>query len=717
MQTRVKPFIYILSAFSFSAFAQEPANDTLSHQIQEVIVTTGQIEPQSINKSVFNVRVISREDILRQAANNMADVLNQYLNINVMPNSGSGRSTVSMFGLDSQYLKILIDNIPLVSDTGLGNNIDLTQINLDDVDHIEIIEGAMGVTHGANAVSGIINIITRKNTEHKWEINTTVQEESIGDEYAPLTDKGRHIQSLRIAHTINPNWFVAVGANRNDFTGFKDTRGGRDYTDYNPNDLTNNRGYSWLPKEQVFSNALLRYQKGTTRVFYRFEFFNEDVDFYNPIVSTEIVGTNLLRYGIDRKYNTNKFYHHLNGVGKVLSLDYNVSASYQKQQRNLEEFKYYIQTGESVPRIDAPYQETEVLYSTGTLSNFFRNKRANLQIGYELVNTNGYSSANSGDFSNPDQQDVNLKKRLENYDVFATSEVSVIDRFSFRPGIRYSFQNKFEDQWAASLGFRQLFDHALELRASYGKSYRTPSYDELYTYFVDSNHNLQGNPDLTPEEGQSVELGLKKMWSFTSGVVLSSAINTSYLDVNDRIELAVVSAEPLEYKYININKYKMWNVSTTHAVKYNNLEARLGVTLVGLSRKIDTGIAQSDDKFLFNFQLNANVAYTVPQWQTVFSAYYKLNGVQQQFVDNGSLTNPAFELQKLDSFGLLEASARKSFFGKRLDATIGGRNLLDVVNVRSNVASGAGPHAEGSTNLLMGYGRSYFLKLTYNLNF
>jgi len=717
MQTRVKPLIYILSAFSFSAFAQEPANDTLSQQIQEVIVTTGQIEPQSINKSVFNVRVISREDILRQAANNMADVLNQYLNINVMPNSGSGRSTVSMFGLDSQYLKILIDNIPLVSDTGLGNNIDLTQINLDDVDHIEIIEGAMGVTHGANAVSGIINIITRKNTTHNWEINTTVQEESIGNEYAPLTDKGRHIQSIRIAHTLNPNWFVAVGANRNDFTGFKDTRGGRDFTDYNPTDITYNRGYSWLPKEQVFSNALVRYQSGTTRLFYRFEFFNEDVDFYNPIVSTEIVGTNLLRYGIDRKYNTNKFYHHLNGVGKVLSLDYNVSASYQKQQRNLEEFKYYIQTGESVPRIDTPYQETEVLYSTGTLSNFFKNKRANLQIGYELVNTNGYSAANSGDFSNPDQQGVNLKKRLENYDVYATSEVSVTDRFSFRPGFRYSFQNKFDDQWAASLGFRQLFNHALELRASYGKSYRTPSYDELYTYFVDSNHNLQGNPNLTPEEGQSVELGLKKMWSFTSGVVLSSAINTSYLDVNDRIELAVVSAEPLEYKYININKYKMWNVSSTHAVKYNNLEARLGVTLVGLSRKIDTGIAQSDDKFLFNFQLNANIAYTVPQWQTVFSAYYKLNGVQQQFVDNGSLTNPAFELQKLDSFGLLEASARKSFFDKRLDVTIGGRNLLDVVNVRSNVASGAGAHAEGSTNLLMGYGRSYFLKLTYNLNF
>ena len=48
---------------------------------------------------------------------------------------------------------------------GLGNNTDLTQLNLDDVQQIEIVEGSMGVEYGANAVSGIINIITKERIE------------------------------------------------------------------------------------------------------------------------------------------------------------------------------------------------------------------------------------------------------------------------------------------------------------------------------------------------------------------------------------------------------------------------------------------------------------------------------------------------------------------------------------------------------------------------
>lgn len=718
MQHPAKSFLYICSFIGFSAFAQEKVTDSIKATKLDEVVVTGQIEPQSINKSVFNVRTISRADIQRQAANNLADVLNQYLNISVLPDSGAGRSTVSMFGLSGQYLKILVDNIPLVSDTGLGNNIDLTQINLDDVDHIEIIEGSMGVTHGANAVSGIINIITKKNIQTKFEVGATLQEESVGDEYELLSGQGRHIQALRAAYAINDNWFASVGANRNDFGGYLDDRGGRDYTPYDVNDPQHNRGYSWLPKEQLFTNALLRYQKNNTRIFYKFDYFNEDIDFYNPIVNDRLSDIGVLRWSEDRRYNTNRFYHHLNAVGKLASMDYNVSFSYQKQERNIEEFDYYIQLFKEDRNREQTYQETKVLYSTGTLSNFFKNKTVDLQLGYEAVNTNGYSSALTGNFSDDDQGSDNLEKRLENYDVFSAAEIKLSERFSVRPGFRYSFQSQFEDQWAASFGVRQLLNHGFEARGSYGRSYRTPTYDELYTYFVDANHNLQGNPDLIPETSNSVEASLKKITFKASGLQLSNIFSASYMDVNDRIEEAIVATSPsLQYKYINIDKYKMWNLALTNQLNYNNWQAKLGMSLVGVSRSIDTGLIQSDDKFLYTFQLNANVGYMVPKWNTLFSVYYKFNGKQQQYMQNNSLSDPEFELQEIDSYGLLDASIKKSFFKNRLDATIGGRNLLDVVNVTSSVAAGASAHTAGSTNILLGYGRSYFLKLTYNLNF
>ena len=717
MQIGKRVLFPLLTITTLSLHAQQQPSDSVRTTRLDEVVVTGQIEPQSLKKSVFNVRVISAEDIRRQAGNNLADVLNQYLNITIQPQSGEGRSTVSMFGLDGQYLKVLVDNVPLVSDTGLGNNIDLTQINLDDIEQIEIIEGAMGVTHGANAVSGIINIITKKSSRHKWEITATAQEETVGEEYSPLVGEGRHIQAFRAAHTINDNWYVAIGANRNDFEGYRGAFGGKEFTN-NPNDPGQQRGYSWQPKEQLFTNALLRYQKSNTRVFYRFEYFDENIDAYSPILLNEYVdGTGVLIYANDRRYFTNKLYNHLNAVGRFAKIDYNISASYQKQQRDVEQFKYYIQTDTEANNTEQTYQETEVWYSTGTFSNFIKTGKVDLQLGYELVNTNGYSSALAGYFNDDNNGDTDLKKSLGNYDVFTVAEAKVTERFSIRPGFRYSFQSKFEDQWAGSLGLRYLMDHGYQTRLSYGRSYRTPNYDELYTYFVDSNHNLQGNADLKPESGHSIEASIKKQTFGNSGLEMTNALTAGFITVDDRIELAVTATFPsFRYRYINIDSYKLWNLATTHQLQYENLQAKAGVSVTGISRTINTGLASSDDNYLTTWQFNTSIGYTVPKWNnTVFSLYYKHNGKQQQYVQNSSLSDPQFVLNEIEPFGLMDASIRSTFFKKQLDVTLGARNLLNVVNIQSSQAAG-GTHSAGSTNILMGYGRSYFLKLTYNLN-
>ena len=164
-------FLIIFYLIGFSQTEYETAQDM--NNLEEVVVT-GQYNPQSIRKSVNSVIVINREQIENQAANNLADLLNYNLNLTVIPNAQSGKSTISFFGLDAQYFNVLIDNIPLVSDNGLGNNIDLTQINLDDIARIEIVEGAMGVEYGANAVSGVINIITKTSIDNNWRVQAFI---------------------------------------------------------------------------------------------------------------------------------------------------------------------------------------------------------------------------------------------------------------------------------------------------------------------------------------------------------------------------------------------------------------------------------------------------------------------------------------------------------------------------------------------------------------
>ncbi len=709
--------LFLCFIISHSGFGQKIQQDSISSDQLEEVVVTGQFGPQSIKKSLFNVRVITKQDIKNLAANNLSDVLNQYLNINIRTSGSDGRSTVSMFGLDSQYFKILVDNVPLVSDTGLGTNIDLTQVNLDDIEQIEIIEGSMGVIYGANAVSGILNIITKKRSLYKWEITATVQEETVSDEFA-LFDKGRHIESAKITHNINDDWFVSIGGNRNDFAGFYDGRQGKDH-------ILNDglRGHSWLPKEQLAGNALIGYNKNAFRFFYKFDYFGENVDFYDRVV---IPQDNYpfpdTYYSKDKRFISNRFYHHLNAYGKLLSkLNYNVSVSHQKQQRDVEKFNYQLETQQESLNDRQVYQSKEVAYSTGNISNFFNKDKFDLQIGYEAVNERGFFDATAGNFRNDQQLPNDINKRLENYDFFASAEINLTKAFSIRPGYRYSFQSRFDDQYAASLGFRYSFPKNIEARASLGQSYRTPNFDELYSYFVDSNHNLTGNPDLIPEKSTSYEVSLKKTTNFNSDFQLSNTMAVTYMDVNDRISMILEQAVPsLAYRYNNIDEYKMWNISATNHLAYKNWNVTLGAALVGISQVIDLGALDvvSSDKFLYSFQMNSNVSYNLQKWNTLFSVYYKFNGKQQQYTTVTNSDNETqFVISELESYGWMDASIRKSFYKNKFEATLGARNVLNVQTVQlTGGSTGTGIHSANS-NVLLGYGRSFFLKLTYNLNF
>ncbi|OOV18434.1 TonB-dependent siderophore receptor [Flavobacterium sp. LM4] len=693
------------------SFSQEKQKDTITSKEElSGVVVTAQFEPQSVKKSVYDVTVISRKDIDQQAANNLADLLNQYLNITITPSSGTGRSTVSMFGLNGEYFKILVDNIPLVSDTSLGNSVDLTQINLDDIEQIEIIEGSMGVTNGANAVTGILNIITKKSSRYKWEIDTTLQEETVGEEYAAF-NKGRHIQSLKVAHTLNDNWFVSAGLNRNDFDGYLDNRKGKDY---NNTDLQ--RGYTWLPKLQYIGNGMLSYRKNDFRVFYKFDYLNENIDYYNPVV---IVTTNPpfgdIRYSEDKRYLTERIVNNLNFYGKLASqYIYNVSFSQQKQTRSTESFEYNLSLRQESKERKEKNQSTELLYSTGTLGNFFPGKSFDFQLGYEYVNNLGFAVVNG-----ENQSFVPIEKRFENYDVFLSSEIKATKSFSIRPGVRYSFQNSFDNQYAASLGLFYLFDKGIEVRGSVGRGFRTPDFEELYSKIKFSGHQFYGNENLIPETSVSYDFSIKKMTSLKSGLMLSNNLSASYLNVKDKIDMAFVGFEtgttdPI-YQYINISGYQMWNAAVTNQLNYKNLTFNLGASLVGISQEIQNGESVSDDKFLCALQINSNVTYNLAKYNTLFAVYYKFNGKRQQFQQVTEGGENVFKLSELDPYSFLEGSVRTSFFKKKFDVTFGARNILDVTNIQQSIASGADAHT-ASNNILLGYGRSYYLKLTYNLN-
>ena len=238
----------------------------------------------------------------------------------------------------------------------------------------------------------------------------------------------------------------------------------------------------------------------------------------------------------------------------------------------------------------------------------------------------------------------------------------------------------------------------------------------MFTYFVDVNHNVQGNPSLNPERGLSAFLHLKKrFWLTNEAIQLKHKISLAYLDVKDRIELIVVEQSPLAFQYNNIDSYKSIGVFFENTVKYKQLQVQLGFSILGVSKVLDSNTSSNDD-FLYNFQVNSNVNYNIPKWNSTFALYFKHLGKQYQFVEKTNAAgNQEFVRGTTDAYSWLEATVKKSFFKNKIETTFGVRNLLDVTNVNTTAVEG-GAHNGPPTNLLIGYGRSYFLKLAYNLN-
>lgn len=694
-------FLLFLSLKSFSQ--QKKVVDSTKVEILSEVVVTGQLRPQSIKKSVFEVKVITKKDIENRAGNNLADLLSQVLNIDVFQNASNGKSDINVLGLDGKYFKVLIDNIPIINEEGFGNSTDLTLINLDDVERIELVQGAMGVQYGANALSGVLNIITKKKTKNSWEIRTFLQEETVGSEYE-LFNQGRHIQSLNIGHQITDKNYINLSFNRNDFRGYLGDLQGQYY------DVDDRlRGHRWLPKNQNFVKLLLSHKGKKVSAFYKFDYLNENIFRYDSIVRTNFIPATLTSNpsSLDERFNNQRFLHHLNVTGNLGAIPYNVSVSYQKQEKSRESYTYFIREDRKDNIEEGTFLSKEVWFSRGTFSNIINTDKVVVQGGFEITNENGFGSPFGVTIASGQ---TGVSNTLTNIDLFTSAEIDFTKNFSIKPGVRASFTNLFGNQLYYSLSARQLFKNNWEARAVLGYGTRTPNFDELYTYFVDVNHDVRGNENLAPEEGLSAFLHIKKQSNLSDGFSMNNKLTLSYIDVRDRIELITVNEAPLQFQYNNIDEFSSLGIALENDFYYRNIKLNVGASYFGNSRILDYTTQQTSNA-QNNFQLNSNISYTIPNWNTSITAYYKHIGKTNRFVQVGGV----FESQNISPYSWMDATINKSFSNKKVVATIGVRNLFDVTEINTNDVNG-GTHSGTNNSLILGYGRSYFVKLAYNIN-
>lgn len=151
--------LFLLACLSSAhVFSQSDSliSDSSRYTTDPIIVTDTKKESH-LSSSTLPVTVIGKEDIFRQSAVRLSDILSEQVGLFIMQDHGSG---VQMQGMDPDYVLILIDGEPVTGKQ--AGAIDLSRFSVGNIQQIEIVKGPSSSLYGSDALAGVINIITKK---------------------------------------------------------------------------------------------------------------------------------------------------------------------------------------------------------------------------------------------------------------------------------------------------------------------------------------------------------------------------------------------------------------------------------------------------------------------------------------------------------------------------------------------------------------------------
>jgi iron complex outermembrane receptor protein len=136
-------------------------------QLGDVEVTTVSKQPQQLQRTPAAIFVITQEDIRRSGATNIPEALRMAPGVEVA-RIDADHWSVAIRGFAGQFSKsllVLIDGRSVYTPLFDGVYWDVQNVMLEDIERIEVIRGPGGTIWGANAVNGVINIITKSSKE------------------------------------------------------------------------------------------------------------------------------------------------------------------------------------------------------------------------------------------------------------------------------------------------------------------------------------------------------------------------------------------------------------------------------------------------------------------------------------------------------------------------------------------------------------------------
>jgi len=493
-----------------SAFAQT-TNDA------GAVVVTATRTPQLASDVISDTLTINSTDIANSGAGSVIDLLQRQRGIEVASNGGPG-TTASVFirGANSNQNIVLVDGVRIGSSTTGAAN--WSAIPLSSIDHIEIVYGPLSTLYGADAVGGVIQIFTKQG-KGSPQVSASIGAGSDSTQKYDASVFG----ATGGEHSVS--YSLSVGKEKSD--GFSATMPGN-YS-YNADD----DGYDRESAAGQFSLRLAPgHELGLT-------FLHSKLDAQYDNGSDPYDARNLQKLDNIAVYSKNQFLPNWTSLVQVAQ-----AKDDEASNGGVESYdRYSINTKQT----DISWQNDIRLFGSDTLQVLFDHRKE------EVLST-----------STPElTRDRTTKSVALSYSLKRGQNLASI-------GVRNDDSSQYGSNKTYSVGYGYRFSSTLRASASYGTSFRAPTFNELYY----PGYGLATNQ---PEKAHNTELGLH----YDDGVTQLGA--SLY---RNRLTNMIVNTVPCP------NTDPIYSYGCAYNVNRATLE---GVTLSGHRQFGDFGIGGSAD--------------------------------------------------------------------------------------------------------------------------
>ncbi len=679
-------------------------------ELGEITVTTATKTEKKIEGVSASVIVLDEETIEKMGASTLGDVfaktpglVRQY---GTFPSASSkSKSSISIRGMGATGTLFLIDGERLAGE--VSNPYDLDRIPASEIERIEIVKGPMSTLYGADAVGGVINIITKKPTE--------AFQGSFGIKTGANTDgDGRN---------TNVDLNVRGKKGKASYSFFVN---GMDSSPYTQREqakvLVKTKTGAVPPSQHPHPGTGSMRDVYDTDVTYR-----EDAKVFNIGAKlgyelSETLQANLsLGYMDEERDGVYIGYFHPSGIkvdtpqGKRPLPVYNVPVNSHDDntRRNISGDLQWTATDDLFLKLKI-YNSYYEKRNTTTMKYWkdfaFPNEEASAANGmnanvditsYELSGNYALNDAHLLTFGTEyreEKRDATVfdstpnmgRKEVDYKSVYLQDEWEVSDTVNVIAGARYDAISNAENKPTFKLGVVKNFSELLNVRANFAQGYRTPDIRELYINKQTPMGLIIGADvagyDLKPEFTNAFELGASgKSGGFSYTATLF------YNQIDDRIEM-VPGSLPRSYTFKNISDaetkgmelmfdYDFGNGFYT-ALTWNELRTEDKKTGKDLEFNPERVVSlKADYSISENFSMGVLATYTGKQYYSK-TEMRPVNGKPQKVkVDKTA-----------DAFTLVDLTASYTFGEKNTYELYGGINNLFDEEVDDVLGSNVGTY-------------------------